>query len=119
MGSITDIVRETDEEWDGYRITTTEQEISLFISNQQSCCEDWGIRLGLPAGITRNGIGLQVHSIRWGKDVKDLRTESYGASLEIITNKGVVLLAAWNNHNGYYAHELKASWKGHSDVQVL
>ena len=49
-GTIVAVDRETSFFWDGYRITITDQEICLSTSNEQSCCEDFGISLSLPAG---------------------------------------------------------------------
>lgn len=119
MGTIVAIDRQTIDSWDGYKITTTEQEICLFLSNEQLCCEDFGVSMSLPAGVRQNGIGSRVQSVRWGKDFQDSRPESNGATLEIATSQGLIIISAWNNHNGFYAHELRASWKGYEDEQQL
>lgn len=97
--------------YDGYLIKTDAQEISILISNEQSCCESWGY------AVSEDDLGsfigsdlLDVKLINKGLNEKMLR---HGESLDegsimfvnLETSKGTLQFAVYNGHNGYYGHD--------------
>ena len=43
----------------------------------------------------------------------------YYDRVEVHTSIGLVKLIAWNEHNGYYTHYVKITWKDHEDEQEI
>lgn len=41
------------------------------------------------------------------------------ATLDLHTNKGLLQIVAYNDHNGYYEHNLYVEWDGYTDTQLL
>lgn len=49
-------------------------------------------------------------------DSMDLFDKTYNfAAVNVETSCGTIQIIAFNEHNGYYPHKLKASWKNYSD----
>lgn len=101
--------------WLGFEVHSSQQVIRLVIENFQSCCEEWG------AGCTasKEFIGARIQKVGWGKDVITHGGDCKTAVVEITTDQGKFELQVWNNHNGYYPHDIEASWNGYKDQQSL
>lgn len=102
-------------DWDsyeGYKITTSEQEILFLISDNQDCCESTG------SFATNDNLDDFI-----GSEIKDIKIVDtslnqkkvdeiieYGLDagnimfVNINTDKGTLQLTAYNSHNGYYGH---------------
>lgn len=118
-----------DECFSGYRITTTRQQIKVFVSTYTSCCENAGTALLKPEGLDL--LGARVLSVAWGRHVKNgLVAESLDtlpehfddvqrAVVDVMTDRGLVQLVAFNEHNGYYPHSVYTLWAGHEDLQEI
>jgi hypothetical protein len=115
----------SDPEYLGYAIRTNKQTIKLLISQEQDCCETFGVYLKTPEGVEREGdlIGARVLKVGWGRDHSDDESdEDFDcpcARVEIMTNKGQLQIVAWNDHLGYYPHGVFASWEGYTDTQSI
>lgn len=111
----------------GYVITTTQQVIRVLISMRQSCCEKFDVDLILPVTAfvkipetpplksSEELIGHEVLQVNWGSLKLDT-TEVYDkmhATVHMRTSAGLIQLVAWNEHNGYYPHNVKVTWKKH------
>lgn len=121
LQQITAIEEISNNSFDGWHITTTTQTISLLIDNSARCCETWGHELILSVGITREQlIGCIVYFVKWARDDENNATgDLRRANILISTSCGPVYLQVWCEQNGYYSHEVTASWKGYTDTQEL
>jgi len=100
-------------EWEtleGLHILTDKGNIKLLISNEQSCCENWGHKfLDTPDDISNfiGGVVLKVEDTCIGLTAD---ADGYGfdgggeTQLKVTTSKGVLQFAVYNDHNGYYSH---------------
>lgn len=108
---------ETYSNFDGYRITTDNQKITLAISNGQSCCEDWGYFMS--EDDPQKFVGAEFLGVRvtdtnlTGREVgPDAAYEGNNINtydgdvmfVNIQTDRGVLQFVAYNAHNGYYGH---------------
>lgn len=96
-------------EGDGFRVTTDRQEILLWISRYQFCCESWGYFVSeddLQHFVGAELLGVSV--VDTGLCSKKL--PEYGLDegdtmfVNIETSEGVLQFTAYNAHNGYYGH---------------
>ena len=101
--------------WLGFEVVTTKQNISLVIENIQLCCEDWGAACDHDAKF----IGAIIKKVGWGRDVFDKRIKRTTAIIEIMTDMGKLELSVWNEHDGYYEHDVQASWHNYQDTQSI
>jgi hypothetical protein len=96
----------------GYVITTTNQIIKFGISQGQSCCEEFGYFAS--EDNLDEFIGaelLDIESTDTALNTKKIEDEldiSLANTMFITfkTNKGVFQLTAYNQHNGYYGHDV-------------
>ncbi|PEU05206.1 hypothetical protein CN527_02375 [Bacillus cereus] len=108
------------QEYAGYEIVTTEQIIYLLIENRQQCCEDFGYFLSEESDETiQSFVGAEIFDIkvtdtaRNVKKIKELEEDyldwevANTMLIDLETNKGVLQFAAYNEHNGYYGHDVK------------
>lgn len=100
--------------YDGYKITTTEQEIYMVISNTQSCCESFGYfwsNDNVQEFVDTELINIAVTDEQYEKSILEKRDitlyEGGAVFVDIITNKGVLQFTIYNEHNGYYGHSVK------------
>lgn len=99
--------------YDGYRIVTTEQVITVAINNDQRCCESWGYlssedELRRFVGANLLGVSLTdtaLVSYELPKDDENTTTEAVFVNIE--TSVGVLQLVVYNNQNGYYGHKVR------------
>lgn len=116
--TITDIQEVDDSGWTGYRVLTAKQVVLLQIDTCQTCCEYFGART--EPEDPKEFVGAVVTDVRWGAEKKGIDDEYSGeASVEIQTSEGLLRLVVFNEHNGYYPHEIEASWLGYRDKQEL
>lgn len=101
--------------FDGYEVVTDKQKILLLIEGHQQCCESFGYfmskdNLGDFIGaelleITLTDTALNTKKIdeefKYGLDYVDLMF------VNLKTNKGILQFTAYNEHNGYYGHDVK------------
>ena len=91
--------------WMGYEITMNDptKNIICKIDNIDRCCENWGIH-------TKDNIiefiGAEFNSI----DVSKIKCNRYDEmsiiDITISTDKGNFVLQFYNQHNGYYSHDV-------------
>ena len=90
-------------EYEGLIIETDEGSIKLVINTDVQCCEKSGaLFFDTPDDVSRF-IGATIFEI----ENIDIEREDYmdnETQLRIITSKGVIQYAIYNEHNGYYAH---------------
>jgi hypothetical protein len=102
--------------FDGYEIETETDIIRLLISNYQACCETWGQITS--ADDLKEFIGAEILRLEtvssgdWTKSeiIKNKIDEYYdeveAAFINIETDRGLLQLAVYNHHNGYYGHDI-------------
>lgn len=109
----------------GYSIYTTEQIVTLEISNSSQCCESWGYFLTEDdtakfigaefwgcrvTGVNRSQIafmkgGNRTSSPASGKAVKGIDLDGGDVMfVDILTDRGILQFVAYNCQNGYYGH---------------
>ena len=98
--------------YSGYKIHTDKQVISLLISNGQSCCEDWGYLMSEELNEGDDFIGaniISVEEVSLADITKDDDDDYVDACvfINVNTDRGTLQFKAYNNHNGYYGHEVR------------
>ncbi len=99
-----------DHTWDGFKVTTNKRVILLLVADGQNCCEVWGM-VASEDDVT-SFIGAKLLCINWTG--KDLVKRGYVDKIDYCdgdvmfvdfeTSQGVLQLAVYNCHNGYYGH---------------
>lgn len=94
--------------YEGYIIKTDDETIKLGISNQQSCCENYGYYMS--EDNINDFVGAELINIELcdtALNVSKLEEcyEGDNMFVNIITDKGSLQFVAYNQHNGYYGHE--------------
>lgn len=97
----------------GISIKTTVQEILILIDEHQQCCEHFGY-ITCEDDIT-TFIGATIADVR----LTDVACKSILAQLaeyditscntmfvDVLTDKGILQFAVYNEHNGYYGHDI-------------
>ncbi|KAI8917591.1 hypothetical protein DFJ77DRAFT_456995 [Powellomyces hirtus] len=114
-----------DTEYEGCKILTTGPQITVLIDNFKACCEEFGVQVHFPAGISAESelIGATVLTVRWGKGKGRDTAPGYSARrsavVEVETNRGTFEIEAWNTHTGVYTHVVRVAWDGYSDQQEV
>ena len=114
-------------EYHGYVIEyDTDNQIFLKINTFQSCCEIWGHEIEyLPTKPNPNTedskedfIGAKVLSVNW---LPDEKRDDCGikVKVKVITDHGDIILKVWNDHNGYYPHQVHAYWENYDEKQSI
>lgn len=85
----------------GYDVVTTTGTIKIRIDNHSWCCESWGISKN---DTEQSFIGATITEITY-EYVENTYDEMYKLELYIETDRGLLTLTAWNEHNGYYSHD--------------
>lgn len=97
--------------YDGYVITTDKQDIKIGITDSSNCCEQWGYFAS--EDNLEDFIGsdlLKIEMVDSAINIQKLEEESKYLTVEecifvnIYTSKGLLQLAVYNRHNGYYSH---------------
>lgn len=95
--------------YEGWVISTTEQEIKIGIEDGQSCCENWGYLI--TNDTIKEFIGARLLNVNLTdtllKKVETIDSMYEGDAMfvNIETDKGLLQFVAYNEHNGYYGHE--------------
>jgi len=98
--------------FDGFKITTDKQEILLMISNDQSCCEDWGYFMSednIYSFIGSSLLDIQIVDTSLNQKEFDKKFE-HGLDcgdvmfVNLNTDKGTLQFTAYNRQNGFYGH---------------
>lgn len=110
----------------GFRVTTTEQTITLAIDDVACCCESWGYFLTEDdmskfVGAELRGVSI-TDTNRSGRkfvtggdaDYDEGRGDVYldegdAMFVDIETDRGVLQFVAYNAHNGDYGHQARVS----------
>lgn len=98
-------------DFDGYEIITSEQTIQIGISNQQSCCENFGCIItndDIKEFIGSDLINISLTDIALNnKKIDELEYLDYGGAMfvNLETTAGLLQFVAYNAHNGYYGHD--------------
>lgn len=98
--------------FDGYQVTCSDgSKYSVVIDNGQGCCEHWGYLTS--EDNLREFIGAQLLDVTVTDKVlntKVLEPDSLQAEecvfVTFQTDKGDFQLVAYNQHNGYYGHDV-------------
>lgn len=95
--------------YEGLIIKTNKQEIKMGISNFQSCCENWGSIVS--EDDFEDFIGSSLLNIYiTDEELKSYDFDEYFSGdcifINIETNKGKLQLVVYNDHNGYYGHNV-------------
>lgn len=109
---------EWEETYEGYVIRTDRQEIFLLIGNERNCCESWGYLMTPDAvkdfvGATLlNVVNVPLSAVMKEEDTEeeeDNDSDRFKRSIfiNIETDRGTLQFTAYNEHNGYYGHEVK------------
>jgi hypothetical protein len=106
--------------FDGYKISTDKRSIFVVIGNDQDCCEVFGYFydnkedfsyykgaelldvLIIDEEMMSESMMRQDLSLR-----SEYREESFAYFVEVKTSKGSFQLAVYNEHNGYYGHNVR------------
>lgn len=95
---------------DGYVVTTDKHTFRILIDNDQSCCESWGyISSDDDFGKFIGRELLEVNATDTSRMKQGIEELSYleegGVQfVDFVTDRGVLQLAVYNGHNGYYGH---------------
>lgn len=105
--------------YDGYRVTLEGgNDFTIAVSNGTSCCENWGM-ITVPQAEINHFIGSQIRGIVPIRlQYKEGDSQGYGddggtAFVDVLTDRGVLQLAVYNYHNGYYGHGVVLFHNGH------
>lgn len=112
---------EIDENSSGYVVTTTDQEIHLFIDNRHKCCENWGY-FWCNDNVS-DFVGARLYDVKVTDEIdgeiitQKLANEvsgNYEGLLMFVTletDRGDLQFVAYNKHDGYYGHSAKVECK--------
>ena len=98
---------------DGYKVTTTKHTYYVLIDNFQQCCEHFGYFVS--EDDPNQFVGANLLEIRLTDTaLNNKKLEEYGINYEyamiqfvdFVTDKGVFQIAVYNEHNGYYGHDI-------------
>jgi hypothetical protein len=103
--------------------------ILFMITNNQSCCENFGVKLYSPPDANIDSlIGLTIKSIKYGKcddtySTKIHSTYEHMSPIECIidldTNGGLFKFVIFNDHNGYYPRNYYFSFNEYYSSEEL
>lgn len=119
--------------------------IKILLEDTQNCCEFFGTDIFSPIYNVNKKIykdkykdyfdlkNCLIHSIKWGTKITNdmfnqaLEKEKYYVQNEynnycvvnIYTDKGMFQIVLYNNHDGYYSHNVYVEWNDYKDIQDL
>lgn len=104
--------------WAGYEFTMSDKSknITCKISNSQNCCEKYGI---YTKSVLQDFIGAEYHSVNVTKRIDNPRNLLAIVEVSIHTNRGVILLQLYNEHNGYYPHDFFTQTEHSTKIESL
>lgn len=93
--------------WQGYKIHTSHSAtcVTAKIDTDRRCCEVFG---GKPNTDVQTFVGAEYQSVEVNEtsDKERGREIIYQLSVTIHTNRGDLVLSFYNEHNGYYPHDV-------------
>ena len=91
--------------WMGYRIIMSDatKNITGKIENTRNCCEKWGIHT---KSNLNEFIGAEYYSIHICEQKRKKYEEMRMVDITVTTNRGNITLHLYNEHNGYYLHDV-------------
>lgn len=98
---------------DGFEVKTTKHTYYVLIDNEQSCCESWGTISS--EDNLKKFIGadlLEVNLTDKALNKQKVEESNYYCDeggiqfVDFVTTEGVLQLAVYNAHNGYYGHPI-------------
>jgi hypothetical protein len=91
--------------WMGYKIRMSDHTKNIIckIENAHNCCEKWGI---YTTSTLDDFIGAEYYSVYVSKIHKKDYEEMRMIVITITTNRGNITLHFYNEHNGYYSHDV-------------
>lgn len=99
--------------YDGYYVVTDKQTIKFGIDNSHQCCERWGYLTTNDDLSEFEGASLLdvkvVDTALNEKKISDLELyaeETATMFVNFETDKGTLQFVAYNQHNGYYGHDV-------------
>jgi hypothetical protein len=108
-------LNEADYDWqafEGFVITTSEQTIKIGIETGQSCCETFGYLImndEISDFIDQELLSISIVDTALNTKVIDAVSdleEGEAMFVNLETSNGLLQLAVYNSHNGYYGHEM-------------
>lgn len=135
--------------FEGYVISTNKQQIKIMMENASRCCEFFGIILYFDGKIPAENeilnywqqfenipqninlldslIGKEIKNISFSNipicpefNVEKNDYETNTAYVDIIlADEKKIQIYAWNQHNGFYAHELYVKWNEKEEFQNI
>ena len=111
-------VKLSEDSWrsfEGFEIMTDSQKIQILISDQESCCENYGQLCSEDdfskfIGATLNSITTTDTSLMTEKvGESDYYSDDGGGIIfvNLETSEGTLQFAVYNSHNGYYGHSVR------------
>lgn len=100
-------IREENDSFDGYVVTTTRQTIEIGVSNFRDCCESWGYVTSddkLQDYVGAYLTGIAVVDTALDTMIVPGFYEGNIMFVNLETSIGLLQLAVYNAHNGYYGH---------------
>lgn len=93
----------------GYLITLSNGFISLMIDNESNCCESWGAMMTNDNLEDFIGASFLELTETTSDDISppDEFTEKHTVFVDIKTSRGTLQFTAYNQHNGYYGHNVE------------
>ena len=90
--------------WLGYvfRMSDSSKDIVCKISNEQKCYERFGIYTSCKL---QDFVGAEYISVNIKKSEKRDMDFLMIIEMHILTNRGIITLQLYNEHNGYYQHD--------------
>lgn len=107
--------------YDGILIKTDKGDITILISNGQSCCESWGYEYGafLYKNVSNISVIDKITEIFMNEKIlkvlecdDEINEWGDGGSLNVVfvCNTGTFWVRLSNIHNGYYSHPIEVSF---------
>ena len=90
-------------EYEGLIIETDKGSIKLVIDMKSQCCENSGALFFDTPDDVSSFIGATIFEIE-DIDIKREDYMDYETQLRILTSRGIIQYAIYNQHNGYYSH---------------
>lgn len=102
------IILNNSNQWLGYKIKMTDSSKNIIckIDNNQQCCENFGV---YTENELNDFIGAEYYSVIVENDIS--KDSNYIDNMETIkisinTSKGKINIHFYNEHNGYYSHDV-------------
>lgn len=99
--------------YDGYCIETDSRKLYFVINNGQCCCENWGYLSSeddFGSFIGSELKNVYVTDSELGTIVSNMKEDLDAGSamfINVETTRGLLQFAAYNEHNGYYGHDVR------------